>query len=339
MNGSSRPNFPSEWQPLVDRAADALRELALNEQAKAKLSSDPMLRPFLQAASQRYIAGQTTEEVLDCIASINDRGHAATVDYMGESCREEAKANHETQVFLTLIEKLENRGLDCSISLDISHVGSVIDPELGFQNTKRIAEAAAAIGQEVMISMEGSDRTDNTLNTYHRLQDCGLGNVGITIQARLHRTKNDLPKLLECSGRIRLVKGAYIEPTSIAFARNSQELAEAYRHYAKMLLDNGHKCSVATHDRSIQVEMTDFIEQNGLHDVPYEFESLIGLGTEQIDGLQQRGFNTREYAVYGEEWFLYLCNRIAEEPIRLYQTLIDLMSFDKKQQATGTWHN
>ncbi|HWW04780.1 proline dehydrogenase family protein [Collimonas sp.] len=327
MHNQKPPAFPPEWQALVDQAANALRELALNEDAKASFCNDPLLRPFMHRVARRYVAGQTTQDVLERISQINARGHAASAEYMGESCRDEARANAETEVFLALLKAIDGKGLTCSVSLDLSHIGSVIDPELGFLNARKIACAAAAIGREVMISMEGSERADNIYATYARLHaDAELANVGITLPARLHRSAHDLPKLMAYPGRIRLVKGAFLEPEQIAYSRNSPELAASYRRYAAQLLGSGHKCSIATHDRAIQEELTDLITRQGLlGQQHYEFESLIGLGTEQIDGLQKRGFPTREYAVYGEEYFLYVLNRIAEEPVRLYQALLDIV--------------
>lgn len=322
------PQFPSEWQTLVDQAANALRKLALDEEAKDRFCTDPLLRPLMHRVARRYVAGQTTAEAVQRVEQITRRGHAASAEYMGESCRDEARAIAETQVFLALNTALTAKNLDCSISLDLSHVGSLISPELGYRNLWRIASAAAADGREVMISMEGSGRADNIYATYARLHEAGLENVGITVPAKLHRSEHDLPRLMAYPGRLRLVKGAFLEPEHLAWPRNSPELGDAYRRYAAMLLDSGHKCSIATHDRSIQADLTKLIAENGIamqHNAQYEFESLIGLGTEQIDALQQRGFPTREYAVYGEEYFLYVLNRIAEEPVRLYQALVDVM--------------
>jgi proline dehydrogenase len=153
-----------------------------------------------------------------------------------------------------------------------------------------------------------------------------LENVGITVPAKLHRTERDLPALMAYPGRIRLVKGAFLEPEAIAYSRNSPELADTYRRFARKLLASGHTCSIATHDRSIQNELATYATECHIDPSRYEFESLIGLGTEQLDELQRRRFPTREYAVFGDEYFLYVLNRIAEEPVRLYQAVVDVMA-------------
>jgi proline dehydrogenase len=321
------PTFPPEWQALVDQAAGALRALALDETAKEKFCNDPLLRPYMHKVSQRYVAGQTVEEALQRVEHIIARGHAASAEYMGESVRDEAFAMAETDVFMQLVQAIGQRNLNCSISFDLSHIGSLVDSELGYRNARRIALAAAEINREVMISMESIDRADDIYAIYTRLhKDDDLRNVGITVPAKRHRTAQDLPALMKLPGRIRLVKGAFLEPEGVAYSRNSPELAAAYRRYAQELLLSGHKCSIATHDRSIQANLVDLIVQERIDPRWFEFESLIGLGTEQIDALQARGFPTREYAVFGEEHFLYVLNRIAEEPVRLYQAVIDVMA-------------
>lgn len=321
------PTFPAEWQALVDQAAGILRALALDETAKEKFCNDPLLRPYMHKVSQRYVAGQTVEQALQRVGQIIARGHAASAEYMGESVRDEAFAMAETEVFMELVQAIGQRNLNCSISFDLSHIGSLVDKELGYYNARRIALAAAEINREVMISMEGIDRADDIYAIYTRLhQEDDLRNVGITVPAKRHRTAQDLPALMKLPGRIRLVKGAFLEPEGVAHSRNSPELAAAYRRYAQELLLSGHKCSIATHDRSIQANLVNLIVQERIDPRWFEFESLIGLGTEQIDALQARGFPTREYAVFGQEHFLYVLNRIAEEPVRLYQALIDVMA-------------
>lgn len=321
------PSFPPEWQPLVDQAASTLRALALDETAKEKFCNDPLLRPYMHKVSQRYVAGQTVAEALARVEQIIARGHAASAEYMGESVRDEAFAMAETDVFMELVRGIGARNLNCSISFDLSHIGSLVDSELGYRNARRIAQAAAEINREVMISMEGIERADDIYAIYTRLQqDDDLRNVGITVPAKRLRTQQDLPVLMKLPGRIRLVKGAFLEPEGVAYDRNSTELASAYRRYAQALLLSGHKCSIATHDRSIQADLSTLILNERIDPRWFEFESLIGLGTEQIDGLQRRGLPTREYAVFGEEHFLYVLNRIAEEPVRLYQAIIDVMA-------------
>jgi proline dehydrogenase len=325
MSFAAPPAFPAAWQPLVDRAAEAIRAFALDTDAKERFQSDPRLQPWMHRVAQRYIAGRTVADALRRLDANRARGHKGSVEYMGESCTDEALAMRETEVFLELVQAVDAAGHDCTISFDLSHVGLAIDPELGYRNARRIAEAAAATGREAIISMEGIERADAIYATYRRLHDeAGLANVGITVPAKRHRTVQDLPALLEYPGRIRLVKGAFHEGADVSHARNSPELAAAYRGHALHLLRSGHLCSIATHDAAIQHDLA--LQLADCDPARYEFESLDGLGTAQIDGLRAQGFPTREYVVFGEEHFLYVLNRISEEPIRVYQAVLDLLA-------------
>ncbi|UGQ46269.1 proline dehydrogenase family protein [Massilia endophytica] len=311
-------------QNLIEQAAEALRAFALNEEAKERFCTDPLLQPFMQRVAQRYVAGSTVDDVLRRVAEMAARGHRASAEYMGESVHDEGFANSETEVFLQLAGALARQGADCSISFDLSHVGAAVDPELGYRNALRIARAAE--GREVMVSMENHERADLIYDIYRRLhEEAGMHHVGITVPARRHRSEQDLPAMMKLPGRIRLVKGAFHEGPEVSHPRNSPELAAAYRRHAQTLLRSGHLCSIATHDRAIQGELAEMIRNEGLDPARYEFESLDGLGTEQIDGLRAQGFPTREYAVFGTEHFLYVLNRISEEPVRVYQALIDLL--------------
>ncbi len=313
--------------PLL--AADALRKLARDESVKQRIESDPALFGLLKRAADRYIGGTTLDECLETVRRINRAGHAATADYMGESTRTEDKANIEAAHFLELVRAIDAEKLNCTISLDLSHIGLAVDEQLGVANARRIAIAARDIDREVIISMEGSERTDAIVTAHAEL--CReFDHVGITLLARMKRTAADLQAALERPGKIRLVKGAYDEPAELAHTRESAALTEAYRLHAQTLLASGHRCSIGTHDWQQLEWADDFVRQNALSANPIEFETLYGLGPAQSDHMRAVGYATRQYIVYGREWFLYVCHRIAEEPQRLYQALVDVATHDDK---------
>ncbi|MEV4009846.1 proline dehydrogenase family protein [Nonomuraea angiospora] len=305
---------------VMEQAAQSLRALALDEGLKDRIAADPTLRGLAWRVAERYVGGRTAAEALDRAALINAQGQAATIDYMGESCRDAERATAETEVFVDLSRQMAERGLDCSISLDLSHIGSVVDRDLGLANATRLAEVTASAGQEMMISMEGSDRTDLILWTHERLCE-RFEHVGVTVQARLHRTDGDLARLLDLPGRIRLVKGSYLEPESIAHPRGHRKLRAAYFAQAALLLGSGHPCSIATHDADLLEELHE-LGGSGRH----EYEMLLGLDAGLLATMRARGHRVREYVVFGEEWWLYVCNRIAEDPARLFQALVDATS-------------
>ncbi|GAB3983071.1 proline dehydrogenase family protein [Actinoallomurus acanthiterrae] len=308
---------------VMEQAAQAMRALALDEGLKERVAANPALREPAWRVAERYVGGRTIPEALARAALLNAEGRSVTIDYMGESCRDADLAVAETEVFLDLSRQAAARGTDCSVSLDLSHIGSVVDREPGLANATRLAEATAAAGQEMMISMEGSDRTDLILWTHERLCE-RFDHIGVTIQARLHRTAEDLPRLLQRPGRIRLVKGSYLEPENVARPRDSRELRAAYLEYATLLLDSGHLCSIATHDLDLLDELRRHMRRDS---GAYEIEVLLGLGADRLRTMHDGAHPVREYIVFGTQWWLYVCNRIAEDPTRLFQALTD---------ATGT---
>jgi proline dehydrogenase len=300
--------------------ADVLRRWALDEELKQRVMSSPLAIVAARIA-RRYTAGDTVDDAITVVRRSLARGHLVSVEYAGESVRDEEVAVTETNVFLDLIGRLQASGIAGNVSLDLSHVGSLVDPGLALRNARRLATALEALGTTLMLSAEGSDRTDLTLDLYDALSR-DHANVGMTLQARLHRSPDDLDRLLDQRGPIRLVKGAYAEPESIAHPRGSAELHEAYLDLADRLIASGHGTSIATHDTDLIGAIVQ--RHRGLAGARHvEFEMLLGLGTEALDQLRRDGFATREYAIFGGEWWLYVLNRIAEEPVRVFDAILD----------------
>lgn len=320
---------------VMTQAADTLRRLAQNEELKLLCASDPVLKKIARRIADRYIAGESIDEAIASLRAIVLRGHFASLELLGESCRDVGRAQEITEEIVRVVTSLDTANIGSSISLDLSHIGSIIHPKIAEENLRKIALAARNCGREVMISMEDSSRTDTILGIYktlHQDRDHDFSHVGITLQARLHRTAHDLTDLMAFRGRIRLVKGAYFETCENAIARDSAALPEAYLRFATQLLCEGHLCSIATHDRQIQQQVVSILQKQGCDKSRFEFESLMGLGTDAIDALKDAGMPTREYAVYGDEYFLYVLNRIAEHPQRLSQALIDAADFECTSQ-------
>ncbi|KJF24991.1 proline dehydrogenase [Rhodococcus sp. AD45-ID] len=303
------------------QAADVLRRMALDETLKERTMADPASAAIARRVADRYIGGETMDEAFDRLPAIFARGHKGSIEYTGESVRDADVANAETDVFVELAERIGKTGVDSTVSFDLSHIGLVVDPELCYRNVVRLAEATERAGAELMISAEGSDRTDLVLDIHGRLAE-RFTHVGVTVQARLHRTAQDIATLLDRPGRIRLVKGAFLEPDSIAYPRGSAELQDAYLTYASKIVKAGHLVAIATHDRDI-LETLRAEHGSALAAEHVEFEMLLGLGTEQLDALHADGFTTREYVIFGTEWWLYVLNRIAEEPARVYTAIAD----------------
>ena len=174
-------------------AADTLRTWALDENLKASVMANPVLAAAASRIARRFMAGETATDALTLIAENARRGHLTSIECAGESVRSEEIANKETGIFTALIAEMKTRDELATVSFDLSHVGSVVSPDLGLSNALAIAAAAREAGTYIMISAEGSERTDLVLDLYEKISDA-FEETGITIQARLHRSPSDLER-------------------------------------------------------------------------------------------------------------------------------------------------
>lgn len=302
--------------------AAALRKAALNEAAKEYLLSNEPLYLALRKAADRYIGGETLQETLAKVEVEINRGFKCSIEFMGESTREPSEAKAATQEFVRIARAIRTCKLNATISLDLSHIGLAISDDLAAENLSIICQEALP-EIEVTISAEGVERTDAVHKCY---ADSSLRfpNLSITLQAYLHRTKEDFQYLVRYPGRIRVVKGAFETPPGHSLPRGS-ELNNAYLGYIAALMEQRHPCSIATHDPDLQRVTTQLIADHRPAPEEYEFESLYGIGTKQLVELKDTGHPAKLYFVYGREWYLYLCNRIAEYPLSIFQALDDMV--------------
>ncbi len=240
---------------------------------------------------------------------------------MGESIRNEKDANEATYEFIKFAKSIATENINSSVSLDLSHIGLLVSTELTIKNLKLICEETAKSKQEVIISMEGTDRTDQIINIYKEALKEN-SNLGITLQAYLYRTKEDIKDLMKLSGSIRLVKGAFETPENLSISRG-EELDKIYLQYAEQLLKQNHHCSIASHDEKIHQETTKLIDR--YKPTNYFLERLLGIRNEELEVYKNNGYKCRIYVVYGKEWYLYLCNRWAEYPLNLFRALADIV--------------
>ncbi|MDF2190315.1 proline dehydrogenase family protein [Paraflavitalea sp. CAU 1676] len=308
---------------LLNLGAMALRKAALNEEAKAYILSNPKLFHVLKKAADRYIGGETLEETIGKVKLQNEKGFKCSIEFMGESTRTEIEANAARDEFIKICQEIKQQKLYSTISLDLSHIGLTVSTDLCRHNLNLICQEAAKGNIEVIISAEDAGRTDAVLHVYNEIVKVHP-NVAITLQAYLHRTQDDFKEVIKNKGRIRIVKGAFETPTGLSLPRG-EELDHVYLGYVDKLLSENHLCSIATHDKRIQHEAKALIQQYKTKSDVYEFESLYGIQYDQLLQLKEEGYSAKLYLVYGKEWYLYLCNRIAEYPLNLFQALIDIV--------------
>lgn len=308
-------------EQLLTVGAAALRKAALNEDAKAYVLNNEVLYRFMKKAADRYIGGENLTETVEKIQISNNEGFKCSMEYMGESTRSIEEADKATDEFLKICNVINQKGLNSTISLDLSHIGLEISEDLCYENLSKICEIAK--GKEVIISAEGTERTDGILKLYQKASK-EYANLSITLQAYLYRTADDFEAMCKERGRIRIVKGAFETAKGLSIPRG-EELNEQYLYYVEKLFSKGHLCSIATHHHEIQQDVKKLIAQLNPKKESYEFESLFGIQTEQLVKLRDEGYPTKLYFVYGHEWYLYLCNRLAEYPLNLFRALQDIV--------------
>lgn len=308
-------------QQLLNIGANSLKKAALNEDAKAFILKNETLFGVLKKAADRYIGGESIDETLSTVRKWNQKGFDVTTDFMGESIRNEKDANNATTEFVNFAQAIGEQKLNSSISLDLSHIGLLVSNDLATKNLKTICAETNKRNQEVILSMEGTDRTDNILNIYKETLKSHK-NLGITLQAYLHRTQDDFKEISGLPGSIRMVKGAYETPKGHSMARGNV-LDEKYLDYVEQLLSKNHKCSIASHHEKIHQETIKLIDKYQATD--YVLERLLGIRNEELQHYKDQGYHSRIYIVYGKEWYLYLCNRWAEYPLNIFQGIADIV--------------
>ncbi|MBB6499031.1 proline dehydrogenase family protein [Pedobacter cryoconitis] len=308
---------------LLQIGAQALRKAALNEDAKAYVLNNPVLFQLFKKAADRYIGGETLEDTI--VKSKAFDNQKFSMEFMGESTRTELESNESTQEFIRICEQIRLQDLNATVSLDLSHIGLAVSKDLCLNNLQSICDQASKSNIEVIISAEGTERTDAIIDIYKKAIK-NYDHLALTLQAYLYRTKDDFDEIKKETGRIRIVKGAFETTEGLSIPRG-EKLDEIYLDYVDQLLAQNHKCSIATHDSKIQTQAQLLIQKHKPAKENYEFESLFGICNDQLFLLKDQGYQTKLYFVYGKEWYLYLCNRIAEYPMSIFQALNDLMAF------------
>ncbi|MGO4545552.1 proline dehydrogenase family protein [Paenibacillus sp. 2TAB23] len=306
----------------------ALKTIARRADLKAYVENTPQLKHMLQLAAVRYVTGEARQDGLDAAEKLVAKGYAASIEYIGENTTVASECEAAASELLALIHEVGQNEVLARVSFDLSHIGLLIDTELAFSHLMNLANQAQKSGVELFISMEESTKTDRILSIYKKAI-LKYPNIGITLQAQLKRTPEDLAALHAATSRIRIVKGAYQEPDDCMIPRSS-ELNQRYVELVESAIRHGHHVSIATHDEFIIEEL---LEQKWLSNSNVEFEMLYGIRPDLSSRLKAAGYPIRIYLTYGHEWYLYLCHRIAEYPPNLFQAVIDTVSNEKVESV------
>jgi len=270
-------------------------------------------KPVVRRFSARYIAGATLDDAVQVVKALNAEGKVATVDVLGEEITHEDEALAIAQAYRDVFARIERDHLDSNVSVKLTALGLDLSYELCRANLEDVVRHAAANGNFVRIDMEDSSTTSETLRLYRELREAGHDNVGVVLQAYLRRTLDDVRSLADLKPNVRLCKGIYVEPPSIAFTDYEAVRASFVRSLDE-LLDSGAYVGVATHDEWLIGEALRRIEQRELDRGAYEFQMLLGVRESRASELVGAGHRLRVYIPFGEKWYGYSLRRLQENP-------------------------
>jgi proline dehydrogenase len=263
--------------------------------------------------ARRFIAGETVEEAIEASRILQARGLLLTLDYLGESVRTAEEAAAATREYVRLIDVLVASGIERNISLKLTQLGVGVDRATCVDNLRRILEPAQSHGFFVRIDMENSPYTDVTLEVFETLWQQQYRNIGVALQSCLYRTEKDVSRMNQLGARVRLVKGAYKEPASVAYQKKA-EVDDAFRRLMRLLLDEGTYPAIATHDEKIIADSQGYAAERGIPSSGFEFQMLYGIRRDLQSSLVSRGYLMRVYVPFGRQWFPYFMRRLGERP-------------------------
>jgi proline dehydrogenase len=290
---------------------DTLLYLAHNDNLREFVISNRATR----GVSRRFVAGETLDEAIQVTRVLNRKGMHVSLDHLGENVTDAKEAKAATQDFLTSLEAIQRNKVDANISLKLTALGLDISQELCEQNVWRILECAKQYGLFVRIDMESSAYVDQTMDITLRMHE-RYEHVGTVMQSCLYRTRKDVEQLITQGVRVRLVKGAYKEPKSVAY-QNKSEVDHNYVQLMMLLLLKGNYPGIATHDEAIVHATCKYARDHGISKDAFEFQMLYGIRRDLQEKLVSEGYNVRVYVPYGSQWYPYLMRRLAERPANL----------------------
>lgn len=286
--------------------------LYLSEQPSLKKAFDqPLARPLVR----RFVAGTTLAEAITAVERLNSQGITATLDYLGESVHTAAEASRAVAQYIAILHAISRAGVQANASLKLTQMGLDIDRKLCLNNVTRIVRQAAEFQNFVRIDMEGSAHTQVTLDLFREIF-AQQRNVGAVIQAYLYRSEDDVRMLNRLGARVRLCKGAYNEPASLAFPQKADTDANFVR-LMQLLLSEGTYPAIATHDERMIEATRDYAARNNIPGDRFEFQMLYGIRRDLQEQVVREGYRLRAYVPYGDQWYPYFMRRLAERPANL----------------------
>ncbi len=275
-------------------------------------------KKFVWIFSKKYIAGESLKEAIKLIKELNEEGACATIDLLGEFIKDLSEAETNKQAYLNIIQETEKHQLDTNYSVKPTMFGLLLDKEVCYNHIREIVAKAAEYGNFIRIDMEDSSCVDMEIEIYRRIKAEFPTNVGLVMQAYLHRTYQDLNNMLdmhtpEVPNNHRLCKGIYVEPKEIAY-KDREEIRGHYLEDLELLLKEKVYVGIATHDENLVNGAYKLLEKYQTPKDKYEFQMLLGVTPELRNSIINKGHRMRVYIPYGKDWFGYSTRRLKENP-------------------------
>jgi len=279
---------------------------------------------FFKKLTTRFVAGENIDEVIPFIRQLNSENATASFDHLNESVGSAAEAEQEVLEYLNILAKIDEQRIRSNVSIKLTQFGLGLDPELAYQNARRVVVEAERRGNFVRVDMEDSSVTQVTIDIFKRLRaEFGLNTVGIVLQSYLYRTLADAQELVKLPARIRICKGAYNEPPEVAFPEK-KDVDANYIKVMQLLLGSGTYHGIATHDPKMVDATIEFATREGIGKEKFEFQMLYGIRRNLQHQLARDGFNVRIYVPYGKHWYPYFMRRLAERPANIWFVMKNL---------------
>ena len=270
-------------------------------------------RPIVRRISERYIAGTELADACRVVERLNAAGKVATIDVLGEEIKRPDEARAIACQYEDVFQTIERQRLDSNVSVKLTALGLKLDYDLCRENLEIVVRRAAESANFVRIDMEDSTCTDDTLRLYRELRERGYGNVGVVLQAYLRRTLSDIEALADLRPNVRLCKGIYVEPPTLAY-QGFEEVRENFVAALDALFGIGSYVGIATHDEWLIDQARRLVTQRGRTQHEYEFQMLLGVREELGDLLVREAYRLRIYVPFGRHWYSYSLRRLQENP-------------------------
>lgn len=280
-----------------------------------------------RAMARRFVAGERLQDAVHAVQGLNRDGVLATLDHLGENVTSEIEARDAATEILDLLDGIQAADLVSGVSVKLTQLGLDLSPALAADSLDRIVSRAAKARRFVRIDMESHEYVQSTLDLFDDLWG-RYRNVGVVVQAYLYRSADDVARLVDMGASVRLVKGAYDEPSEVTFPRKADTDANYVRLLEHLFSDralaNGVFPAIATHDTRLIEWTKTHASQRGLSQDSFEFQMLYGIRPRLQRQLVAEGYRVRAYVPYGEQWYPYLMRRLAERPANLVFLLRNL---------------